>query len=56
MNGKAYIAILKPLKISKVSIKTNKKVFKGPNFKKGNKIYLLTKKFKSKRPSKNVTR
>ena len=32
----------------------NKKVSEGPNLKKGNKVYLLTKNFKSKRPSKKL--
>ena len=32
----------------------NQKVFKGPDFKKGNKVYLLTKNFKSKQPSKKL--
>ena len=31
-----------------------KKVFKGPDFKEGNKVYLLTKIFKSKWPSKKL--
>ena len=32
----------------------NEKVFKGLDFKKGNKVYLLTKNFKSKRPNKKL--
>ena len=32
----------------------NQKVFKGLDFKKGDKVYLLTKNFKSKRPSKKL--
>ena len=32
----------------------NQKVSKGPDFKKGNKVYLLTKNFESKRPSKKL--
>ena len=36
------------LKISKVSTKIYKKVLKGLNLKKRNKVYLFTKKFKSK--------
>ena len=32
----------------------NQKVFKKPDFKKGDKVYLLTKNFKSKRPSKKL--
>ena len=49
----------KPLKINKISIKINKKyynkkVFKGLNLKKGNKVYLFTKIFKSKQLSKKL--
>ena len=47
-NGEAYIAILKSLKFSQVSIKKNKKVFKGLDLKEGNKVYLFIKNFKSK--------
>jgi hypothetical protein len=32
----------------------NQKVFKGLNLKEGDKVYLLTKNFKSKRPSKKL--
>ena len=39
---------------SKTSTRKNKKVFKGLDFKKGDKVYLFTKKFKSKWLSKKL--
>ena len=51
---KAYTVIQKPLKISKISIRIYKKVFKGLNLKEKTKVQLLIKNFKNKKPSQKV--
>ena len=51
MNGEVNIVILKSLKKQLSQYKKkyyNQKLFKGLNFKEGNKVYLLTKIFKNK--------